>query len=345
MERINCSSLKKHIAKIQIDIPLILQYIESKEPYPKSNEVLLDYLNEPLLRKGKWDKMQRKFQFIYTVIFEGIYYLYEGKELKVSDEEIQMIFNKYVRTVEIIDTFAHLQEFSIYLYRKAKEVLEIEKQELEAYNNKSFLRKLLDNESMLSLHFKAINQTSRSLVIVENNIQQLFNDLKRRIITGAELDAPRETLERSKEYYRDRLDYLLIKYKQTSENTLYRTRKYLRCSFDHKELHSIEHVANPTISPRNLSTATFVLEEYCRWYNDRFTHEIEKAKKITLNVAKQEKRQQLKLSSKQYIQKQERIQLIEPLLEENISIREIAKRTGLSNSTVQRIVAELKYIN
>lgn len=343
MEKMNFTTLKNQI-KLMVDTYYLThEYEQTNDPYPnKSKEEYSDYLGKTIDLKGAWSKNQEKHAFIYVVIFNKLYYRKEGLKLGVTDFEIQDTFNKFIRTIEVYEGFEHKAEFRQYLWQKTLEVFELEKREQKDYQDKTFLRRLLDTDSMLILHLKQIDIVRKDFMRIDGRIRSMLNDWKNKQITGSEMDAIREQLDNSREYFRNKLYYLQEKYKTVSENGHYRRRKLLKNCFSYKELDEANSEAPMELNYKNLTTVKFIVEEYCRWYNKRFSNEIKDANKIAVNRAKQAKRKQLKLNSKQYTQKQERIQLVERLYKEKMSIREIAKQTQLPRSTVNRIVSELK---
>jgi predicted DNA binding protein len=330
MNKMNFLAFKRTIATNIANYPLTLIYERTTEPYESSRmEEYKDYLGETV-NIGSWSRTQQKYSFIYTVIFSKLYFDDEGKRLKVSDAEIQNTFNKFGRTLEVLNSQEYLNEFHAYLFQEAKKVLELEKREQQAYNKKHLLRKLLDNDSMLHLQMRVIQKTSDKLKEIDSKMYALINDWKHRKITAIELDYERNRLDEAREYYRDLLDHLVAKYKSKSESGHYRRRKNLKSCFNHSDLYNPKHDEQPEILERNLSTVTFMLEEYCRWYNERFADEINSSK---TNVTPRN------------LEHMRRISLLTPYLRSDLSIANIAEQTGISKSAVQRILSQLRKSN
>lgn len=328
MERLNCAALKRRIKNNVELYPWTIEYERTNDPYPRATEATYsDYLGESVSTNGGWSRVQRKYGFIYLVIFEKKYYNNEGHRLNISDAEIQSVFNKFARTLEVLEGFDAIDEFHSYLYEKALEVVKLEEHELEAYRKKTFVAKLIDNDSTLDLQRNEITRTSKDLILIDGKIRSMINDWKEKKITGSQMDGQRLKLDEAREFFRDKLDYLLEKYKRESESGHYKRRKLLKSCFDHRELYNLNESTTPHIRHRNLSTVTFMLEEYCRWHKYRFATEIAEFKK--------------KPSAKD-VEYQRRVEILMPYTGSSLSIKKIAEKTAISSSAVQRILSELR---
>jgi len=330
MERKNHSAFKRKIKERCSKIPLKLEYERTSEPYESYYEESehFDYLGKRI-GYNTWTRVQQKYGFIYRVIFTKLYHNDEGRRLNISDAEIQTLFNKFVYTLEVLEEQDHLEEFHDYLHAQAKAVLELEKKEQEAYNKKSLLRKLIDNDSMLSLQNKAVDDATKRLKEVNSKMNNLFNDWKHKKISTEELAVGRDKYDDAIEYYRDLLNYLTAKYKATSENGHYRRRKNVKNCFHYKDLYNPVDDKRPQVRHKNLSTVKFMLEEYCVWYNRTFAAEIAAAKKTKEPSAREQERLR-------------RFEVLTPYKESKLSISKISEETGISKSAVQRILSELR---
>ncbi len=335
MKKLSCRAILKEIKRKTEEEILVLEYTHSNDPYPvyqypQPEET--NYKGEVVKFTFGWARRQKKNMFMYRVIFDYIFYTMEGKKLKVSDGEIQTLFNTYFRRLEVVESFEHRDEFTTHLYAQAMEVLETENREAEEHKSQGFLRRLLDKDSTLELQVKKIREIEQKLRKLNNDMKQARSDWDDKEITGSELDEIREGKDRSIAYFTAYLIHLNDKYKRTSESAKYRRRKFLKSCFDSKHLYGTDiPVESPVLVFKNASTLKFIIEQYCSWYNNvKFVNEIAEAKK-----PKPSKQELIRLARISAIEEQLK-------LDPDISNRQLSKVLKIPKSSLDALVSKYK---
>lgn len=320
MKRVNCSELKRNI-RAKIDrYPLELNYSNSNDPFPRKVKESYDYLGKQIQINGTWSWIQRKKAFIYYVIFEQTFHIDEGRKLKVSPVEINETFTKYTYMLEVVEKFEYSDEFFRFLFKKAKEVIVEEKAELKKFqSNGSFLNRLLGSYDILNHDLQTMKRVASKLIEIDNKMKDAISKWEERILSGNELDEIRKDLDSARSYYRDYLDHLIQKYKQKSELKRFKRRRILKGCFKSSELKDEQSTNIPTLKFNNISTLNFLIEEYCKWFNDKFRNEI---------VAERQK----KIPSKREIEYKNRCELLKPYMKSTLSLSKIAREVGLSKT-------------
>ena len=76
-----------------------------------------------------------------------------------------------------------------------------------------------------------ITAGSAPLIRIDGKIRTMKKDWDLKKITGSQMDEQRVGLDDARDYFREKLDYLLEKYKRTSESGFYKRRRLLKSCF------------------------------------------------------------------------------------------------------------------
>ncbi|MGV6862606.1 MAG: hypothetical protein ACWA41_12605 [Putridiphycobacter sp.] len=342
MDEFNYDKLKKQVRKLCKEQPLIKEYKHSDERYPRNVEQERSFDGEVIPTIGSNSRFQRKSQFIYNVIFSGIYHNNEGDKLKVSDAEIQTKFNKYYRWVEVLESFDIEDEFIQEIYQEARQVLEDEQAELDDFENSKWIEKVLHPDKYLVSLRSELLRYKIELKKIDKKKYELHDSIKYRKIKGEQYDIEMDKLEDGYHLFRSLIDSRMMKYKQKSETAFERKRLRLRGCFEFKDLHNPDPVPNPRLKYRNIVVTSFLVNEYCQWKKGRIRTVQANTREQRKNEKKKQKRADNKSNTPQAIQYEERKSQIRPLWERGINPSKIAKQTEIPKSTVQRIVNDLK---
>lgn len=337
MVRMNCAEILRK--RKEENEALTLIYEKTYETYPFWQDSSIQ--NDNSRYKASWTRKSKKYTFIYKVIFSATYWVEEGNKLNVSDGEIQDVFNSFARRLEVVESFDHLDEFSLHLYNQCLSVLAKEKGEVNDYNKQSTFRKWLDKDSTLDLQLKEINVIRRTLNKLNNELESAIKDWRFKKINETELDEIRNLKDKDIWYFEDYLEHLTDKYKRVSETAKYKRRKFLKSCFDRKDQLIEQPVENPKLIFKNTSSLSFMISEYCKWFNKvKFPNEIKQAVKDK-NNARLKGERAFKVAPRQ-LELERRTNILTPYIDSNKSYAKIAIEVDLPKSTVQRILNTLR---
>lgn len=337
MDLLNFSEIKRTINENVEKYPLILEYEKTNDPLPKKVDSCYGFNDELLPMLGSLSKFQKKGWFIYYVIYEKKYHNIEGTKLGVTDQQIQDKFNKLTRNAEVFESFNVEKEFIQHVYTCARNTLVEEKAELDAFENGPLLDQIINTGKTYPSLQREVLRLSKVVKEVSDLQYALLDKIKKRTISGVEYDRKMDELEEVFHMFKSRFESMKNRYKKESEGGVQRRRTRLRQVIDTRDLYQTDPVSFPRLNYTTITRCTFLIEEYCRWHNQRVREQKREAKNTSRRVARVE----AKINTPQFKRKQERMEMIQPLIDEGLNPSQIASSTGIPKSTVQRIVKEL----
>lgn len=334
VKKVNASSIKRNIKTNCKTSAYSFDYLESNSPITDARVPEFDFYSNPI-NSQSWTYNFKRSTFIYQVIRHKVFYLKEGKSLGITSEEIFERYTQLIYSLQEIEKFEHIEEFNKYLYTCLLKVFEEEECEKNALNNDSLLEQLMLHNSTPLLILKSINETEKSIKVVDLSIRSIFDDLRFKRINTSDFDNMREQLDKRMVKLRIHQECLATSYKRIIETTKYRRRKYLKLYFsDVKAVLNLDSELLPNIDCKTVSVCTFIIEEYCRWYNRTFSNQI-------LETRKQDDKLKRQMKRKACLKPDVRLEKLMPYVNSKLSKRQIASITGIPKSTVIRLMKNL----
>ena len=243
--------------------------------------------------------------------------------------------------VEVYESFEVEAEFIQHIYSSARRVMEEDKADIEAFENGPLLNKLINRGDTFATLKMEVVRLSKMMREVDKLRYKFLDKIKKRTITGVEYDKKLDELDEAYHMFRSQYEHMFSRYKLESERGLQRRRTRMRQCVQSKYLYTAEPVDNPELNYGTITQCTFLIEEYCRWHNDRVRGAVKLEKREEKAAKKRESRAIKKATTPQFKQKQERIEIITPLLDEGMNPNQISAATNIPKSTVQRLVKEI----
>lgn len=329
----NASVIKKRINSNSESFPLTFEFERTNiKPITYSKVKEVDFYNNSLV-SAPWKFNQQRSRFIYHVIHNKFYYLADGNKLKVSDTEIYSTFTKLIYGLTEIESFTHRKEFEQFLFECYLHEVNQEQQEMLNFQNATLLQQLMLHHSTPQLIQESIVKLNDKVKALNSELTDLFNDLKYKRINAHVFEELRVPLDERLVQMREHQQYLFQEYKRLTDSGKYRRRHFLKMAFKTTK-RSLEGTFYEPVSCGTLSLCNFYIDEYCRWFNKTFTAEIDNTHK----QVKLEKRKQKRQSTKK---PNPRLELLKPYLNSDLSYQSISNETGISKTTVMRILKNI----
>ncbi len=334
VKRANASSIKRRIDESCRKYPLTFDYQETNLPITEIRITDSDFYGNPISR-NVWTYNQRRTKFIYEVINYNEFYIHEGVSLGVTSNEIFEKYTQLNHSLKEIEKFEFLEEFNLFLYKCLLKVFEEEEFENQSLKEGSLLEQLMLHNSTPHLILKSISEDEKKIKEVDLGLRKLFDDLRLKKINTSDFESLRKQLDGRMDQLRMHQEYLTSSYKRIVETSKYRRRKYLRMYFsDVKTVLNLDTEFLPKINCKSVSVCMFIIDEYCRWYNRTFSVQI-------LETRKNYDKLRRKMKRNASLKPDMRLEQLKPYMGTTLSVRQIASITGISKSTVQRLMKEL----
>ena len=348
MEKLNYSALKRDITTTSISANRVLDLEQNNGDCPYHEWLDISQSDSNAINiANSWKKKVAKTDFIYNTIHDNNQFFYSSKanELNVSLTEINTTYNRYITVVNVIENKLKINEnsdFVMDLYSEARQVIVDEKKEKIEFQNKGTLRKILDKNPIIQQQRDDIYQVTKSIYDVNSQRQILSKKIMDKEISVKDAQNEIDELYFYKEKFEEHLINLSNRYRQKIQSAKYKRRRFLKKCFNINDLESEVPGNIVTISYKTIEVGKFVIEEYCRWFNNKYEQEIKLKRKETINENKRIKRLEQKSETPQIQLKKERTIQVEELFVDGLSNRQIAKETNIPPTSVDRIIKELK---
>ena len=274
-------------------------------------------------------------------------------------KDYQITFHDIYKTSSFINQCERIlnqhKDFVDFLKKLYFEIIAIEEQKLDDFNNQGILNCLLSKKRPYLFYRHDITKNWGKLKDLSLEQQNIVSDIKREqygkdIFTLAKelgndnnttLRENKKQCENEIKYIKSdiRLNYSLLnstKY-QSDEK---RNKAIIEC-YEYQP-----YKMNKSLYVKNKGMGKFMLNELCKWYNDKYSAEINETRRLEKLEQKKlkysERCSTTTLNRKLKIQEEGKI--IIDLISKNVSLREIARRLNTSLATVQRRLKKLNSI-
>ncbi|MEZ4936526.1 MAG: hypothetical protein R2799_02930 [Crocinitomicaceae bacterium] len=295
--------------------------------------------DERVLLSGDVNRFTLKYQFIYHCIYTNSFNRSKADTYGVTEEDVHVTFRKLVAYLKEIEKFEEMDEFLNYLFEETKNVYEIEKSEYDEIYNGKLLDRLCHREKYFTTLKIELNDARIKVRDYEFQIDRYLNQLRRREISGTEYETLTSKFLDNSDYWKYRFIDLKDKVKKMGSTSKQKRRSALKKCIPPRILNGLIPLNKQTFAPMSVGICEFVIDEYCRWYNNKYKPEIKAYQKHNKNTALRLKREANSSASQK---RKIRMKVLVDYVESTLSIRKIAELTQIPLATVQRYMVLLR---
>ncbi len=254
---------------------------------------------------------------------------------------MQKLYNSFRVRQDKFNSFEHKDEFREYVHKLAVDSLKTVRNEQKKFDEQNLVFRILYSNPTMKARRKQISSIRDRVTHLNEVMTQNMQRYKEREISIQEFDDIRCDVDELLEYYYEKIQELNSEYGKVSDLPQYKRRRRLMMSFRIDDLEPHERIFIPQFFFRNKTTINFLIEEYCRWFNNvKFKEEIEDQQRETKNRKRREDRA-MKTSDQEKKRKKNQRKL-KKYLDSPLSYGEISRITEIPKTTVRRLLIDMR---
>lgn len=315
------------------------KFAQESDKLPTQLEKVVEDLNNRPLGVKKW---RFKNRMIYAVINGGVFVHSLAESVGITLDDVQKRYNKYAHYLDFLADKQNDNDFKHYILTQARISYQSEQNKIAPYNEKSFLRQLVDPAPPKLCTRGDLNRVNKERTEITQKIERLNFSRENGEIDVVEFLPKKRELVIEKNFLGSAVMVKLRRLDAINKDT--NTKK----NFNFMSLVSNDLLLQDKsifqLQINTLTSAKFAIEEYCRWFNTINKVAINQASKMRTderNNRLYKEKYADKIQAKQDLNKEEQ-KIVFSLSVQGKSLRDISNETGLSYYKVRTIVSKIK---